>query len=150
YLNDDFEGGEIQTYEFDKNFLEYTDVVSKKPGKAWVANKTNIYKIQAGDALLLETDAWHGVLPIKSGSKYYVRQLLIYNKEHEDMIKYKNSMSSEEYEKFYEEELNKYNKLRISPILFNSLNEIDLDGPRFDGEISTLVPFILRPQDINN
>ena len=150
YLNDDFEGGEIQAYEFDKNTLDYVDKFSGKPGKAWIANKVNIYKIEAGDALLLETDAWHGVLPMRSGSKYYVRQIISYNKEHEEMIKYKKSMSLEEYEIFYKNEFDKNNKLRISPILFNSLDDIDIDSPRFAGESSTVVPFIIDKTSINS
>jgi hypothetical protein len=144
YLNDDFKGGEIEFYEYNGKTVDYVDCYSNNPGKAWVMENCKKYTIEAGDALLIETDAWHGVLPMLSGSKYYVRQLLSYNMPTEDMIRYQQTMTKDEYELFYKNESKKYSQLRISPIKFDSLNEIDIDAPRYSEETSTVVPFILE------
>jgi hypothetical protein len=63
YINDDYEGGEIEFYVEDG-----------------VENKFYPYKPKAGDVLIFPSQEpyWHGVKNIKHGHKYFVRNYLTY------------------------------------------------------------------------
>jgi hypothetical protein len=144
YVNDDYEGGELVFYKYNGKTITYTDSYSKKTGEAWVMEDVFTYKPKAGDALLLQTNAWHGVMPMKGNTpKYYIRQVLA-GSDHPVKEKYINSFNfSEEYKNFFQEEKTKADKNRITPVQFDSIDSIDLDDPKYSNAYDKRVPFII-------
>lgn len=134
YVNDDYEGGEILFFKIDGvEKAPYIDTYSGKPGEAYLVEDYFVYKMQAGDGLIFPTDYQHGVLPLKSGEKYYIRQFLT-NRDHPDLQMYKDRFSAScEFDAFYEEEKKKIPLMRVTPVLFDSLDNIDLDSPKYSG-----------------
>lgn len=146
YLNDDYEGGEVVFYTYNGEKKSYIDKSSGRKSEAWIMENPFVYKPKAGDALLIQSDAWHTVLPMKGGtSKYYIRQLLHSNSEHPDKINYIKQMG-DDYNRFYEEERKKAEKLRITPIQYNSLEDIHLDV-QFGNDPDTKVAFIVKDKN---
>jgi virulence-associated protein VapD len=76
YINDDYEGGEIQFINLET--AEESTYINKngEEKKCLLVDDPITYKPKAGDAMLFRTDHAHGVLPIK-GHKYYVRYNLV-------------------------------------------------------------------------
>jgi len=75
YINDDYEGGEIQFIDVDSaERSTYIDEYGNEK-ECWMIDDPVIYKMEAGDGLLFRTDHPHSVFPIK-GNKYYVRHFL--------------------------------------------------------------------------
>ena len=140
YLNDNFEGGELVFYTFNNKTMPYKDIYSGQTHEAWIMEDCFTYKPEAGDALFLQTDAWHAVLPMKGGSKFYVRQKL-HDAEHPDMLKYKEEYGVE-YSNFFNDEQKKAIKNRITPIPYSSIDIIDIDHPRFNNT-DTKIPCII-------
>jgi len=154
YVNDDYEGGEITFFDFRKaEKTEYKDSYSGKTGIAWVVDDYFTYKMQAGDGMIFPVDAYHGVLPIKQGGeKYYIRQFLSSNvNEAKINEKIANFNASCEFDEYFQEEFKKIKKARITPQIFDSLDVIDLDHPKYEGITDTKVPLIIRShRDISN
>jgi len=94
YINDDYEGGEIQFIDED-SAIESTYInehgVEKK---CWMIDDPVTYKMKAGDGLLFRTDVGHAVFPIK-GSKIYLRQFLL-GKTPAEFKRMQNELSREE------------------------------------------------------
>ena len=139
YLNDNFEGGELVFYTFNNKTMPYKDIYSGQTHEAWIMEDCFTYKPEAGDALFLQTDVWHAVLPMRGGSKFYARQLLFDNEriiKNKYMEEYK-----ENFDAFYELEFAKAKQNRITPILYKSLDEIDFDFQiQYLGQDDTKIP----------
>jgi hypothetical protein len=96
YVNSDYDGGEIV---FCKNKIE-------SGSEDITMQDIAIYKPEAGDALLIQADCWHGVLPMKNNtSKYYIRQILT-AAEKPEKKKYIKELGSD-YIEFFEKEKKK-------------------------------------------
>ena len=154
YVNDDYEGGEITFFDSKKDEkVEYKDSYSGKPAIAWVVDDYSTYKMQAGDGLIFPVDVYHGVLPIKNGGeKYYVRQFLSSNANESKINKERSRFNSDfEFDEYFQEEYKKVKKGRITPKIFESLDVIDLDHPKYEGHSDTKVPLIIRSyKDLTN
>jgi hypothetical protein len=154
YVNDDYEGGEITFFDSKKaEKVEYKDSYSGKPAIAWVVDDYSTYKMQAGDGLIFPVDVYHGVLPIKNGGeKYYVRQFLSSNANESKINKERSRFNSDsEFDEYFQEEDKKFKKGRITPKIFESLDVIDLDHPKYEGHTDTKVPLIIRSyKDLTN
>ena len=154
YVNDDYEGGEITFFDSKKaEKVEYKDSYSGKPAIAWVVDDYSTYKMQAGDGLIFPVDVYHGVLPIKNGGeKYYVRQFLSSNANESKINKERSRFNSDfEFDEYFQEEYKKVKKGRITPKIFESLDVIDLDHPKYEGHSDTKVPLIIRSyKDLTN
>ena len=109
--------------------------------------------MQAGDGLIFPVDVYHGVLPIKNGGeKYYVRQFLSSNANESKINKERSRFNSDfEFDEYFQEEYKKVKKGRITPKIFESLDVIDLDHPKYEGHSDTKVPLIIRSyKDLTN
>jgi hypothetical protein len=75
YINDDYEGGEIQFIDIEN--AEKTSYINQVGDEktCYYVDDPITYKMEAGDGLLFRTDIPHAVFPIK-GKKYYVRHFL--------------------------------------------------------------------------
>ena len=114
YVNSDYEGGEIV---FCKNNGRMEPGIDSS---TIVMEDVLVYKPEAGDALLIQTDVWHGVLSMKNNtSKYYIRQLLTAANSPEKN-KYIEELGTD-YEMFFEEE-NKKNQEKMSKINYKVVN----------------------------
>jgi hypothetical protein len=141
YLNNDYEGGEIIFYNYNGEEAEYTDSFSGNIGKAMVMEDAFIYKPKAGDALLIQADSWHGVMPMKnSNPKYYIRQILRCS-DHPEKAKNISQLGSK-YTDFFEKEKKLVYDNRKTPIHFSSLDKIDFDSEKYDK--NRQVPFIIK------
>jgi hypothetical protein len=146
YINDDYEGGEILFFKTDGvEKTKYIDSHSGKEGEALLVEDFFIYKMQAGDGLIFPTDLQHGVLPIKNnGEKYYIRQFI--TADHSDEYKFysKKYPNLEDFESFYNESKKEYDSLRETPILFDSVDNIDLDSPKYSYMIEKKIPCVIK------
>ena len=97
YINDDYEGGEIQF--IDHESAEKSTYVDENGNEkeCWIVDDPITYKMQAGDGLLFRTDHPHSVFPIK-GNKYYVRHFLVCP-EPKEFVDLKNQLSEEDFNK---------------------------------------------------
>jgi hypothetical protein len=126
YINDDYEGGEIFFIDVENaerkiyvdstgNHIEYL-----------LADEPLTYRMEAGDAMLFRTDVYHGVKPT-IGNKFYFRQFLDAPETLEIQNITKN-MSNEDLEKFKKNcEVEGKSKM-FTPVLFDSLEDIDVDS----------------------
>ena len=141
YLNDDYEGGEIVFYKYNDKKINYIDSYSGKNGEAMLMEDVFTYKPQAGDALLIQSNSWHSVLPMKNNtSKYYVRQILS-GADHPDKFKYL-SQPELDFNLFFKNEEFKENKKRRSPVHFSSIDNIDFDSEKYDKQHQ--IPFVVK------
>ena len=146
YLNDDFTGGEMAIYNHKGKKETYIDSYSKEKHEAMIMEDHTVYKMQAGDAILLQTNAWHGVFSMKNNtSKYYIRQLLCAS-DHPD--KQKNiELFGSNYEDFYKKEKKHFEKSRITPVPFDDLLSIDLDSPNYGESSDTKIACVVLNND---
>lgn len=92
YLNDDYEGGEICFKIFEEDYSKVLDRISYKPSK--------------GDAIVFPSKhpVYHGVKIVENGTKYIIRSYWKYWQDGtEEYYNHKNSMSTENFEKFLHE-----------------------------------------------
>ncbi len=145
YVNDDYEGGEIIFFKHEGiEKFEYTDSVSGKKGEGWYIEDHFVYKMKAGDGLIFPVDKYHGVLPIiNGGAKYYIRQFISApsHKKNQDLMA---TLSKEDYEAIYKADAEIARRERITPVIFDSIDSIDLDGPDYVGRTESLVPCIIK------
>jgi hypothetical protein len=114
YVSSDYEGGEIV---FCKNNGRMEPGIDSS---TIVMEDVLVYKPEAGDALLIQTNIWHGVLPMKNNtSKYYIRQLLTAPST-EEKNKYIEELGSD-YQIFFEKE-NKKVQEKMSKINYKIVN----------------------------
>jgi hypothetical protein len=88
--------------------------------------------MEAGDGMIFPVDLYHGVKPIgENNSKYYIRQFMTHNryKEIEDSkIKFlAGGKTEEEFEHLLEDSRKQAFATRKNPVLFNSIEDIDID-----------------------
>lgn len=92
YLNDDYEGGEICFKIFEEDYSKVLNRISYKPSK--------------GDAIVFPSKhpVYHGVKIVENGTKYIIRSYWKYWQDGtEEYYNDKNSMSTENFEKFLHE-----------------------------------------------
>lgn len=149
YINDDYEGGEILFFNhYDTDRVSYVDSKTGKTEEAWIVEDYFEYKMEAGDAMIFPVDLYHGVKPIgKNDSKYYIRQFISHNaykeiqknkreflsnydlKKHPvlDLMVRGSTRTEEDFERLIEENRKEAFAKRKNPILFNSIEDIDID-----------------------
>ena len=150
YLNNDYEGGEVFFYTFNGKKVPYVDEYSGIKREAMVMEKEYRYKPSAGDALFIQSNCWHTVMPMKNNtSKYYARQLLCDMSDHPLKDKYQEHMGPK-FEKFYSSKNEIESVSRIVPIEFKSLKSIDLDSPYYVLNPDIKVAFILEENLVND
>lgn len=95
YINDDYEGGEIQFVDFEN--AEKSTYINKdgEEKECWLVDDPLIYKMEAGDGMLFRTDHPHAVFPIK-GNKYYVRHFLV-APQPKELIEYQQTLSQDDF-----------------------------------------------------
>jgi hypothetical protein len=133
YVNDDYEGGEIIFFKHqDTDRVSYVDSKTGKTEEAWIVEDFFEYKMEAGDGMIFPVDLYHGVKPIgENNSKYYIRQFMTHNrnKQNEDAkIKFlAGGKTEEEFEHLLEDSRKQAFATRKNPVLFNSIEDIDID-----------------------
>lgn len=147
YINDDYEGGEIIFFKHqDTDRVSYVDSKTGKTEEAWIVEDYFEYKMEAGDAMIFPVDLYHGVKPIgENDSKFYIRQFLTNNTTKDvedfkyeflagDLVKHpvldimvRNGRTEEELEHLLENSRKEAFAKRKNPVLFNSIDEIDID-----------------------
>jgi len=124
YLNDDYEGGEIQFIDIEN--AEKTTYINQVGDEkiCYYVDDPITYRMEAGDGLFFRTDVPHAVFPIK-GHKYYVRHFLTapIPKEWTEMEK---NLSEEEFiEKIKEIEKDGFLNKEWRGMLFANKESID-------------------------
>jgi hypothetical protein len=148
YINDDYEGGEILFFKHqDTDRIAYVDSKTGKTEEAWIVEDFFEYKMEAGDAMIFPVDLYHGVKPIgKNDSKYYIRQFITHNAVDEfekakqeilngslekhpvlDLMVRVGTKTEEEIVQLVEDSRKEAFANRKNPILFNSIEDIDVD-----------------------
>jgi hypothetical protein len=133
YVNDDYEGGEIIFFNhYGTDRVPFVDSKTGKTEEAWIVEDYFEYKMEAGDAMIFPVDLYHGVKPIgKNDSKYYIRQFISNDKNkeiNEAKIKFlAGGNTEEEFEHLLEDSRKEAFAKRKNPVLFNSIDEIDID-----------------------
>jgi hypothetical protein len=127
YINDDYEGGEIQFIDFENaEKSTYIDQNGEEK-ECWMIDDPLIYKMEAGDGMLFRTDHPHSVFPIK-GNKYYVRHFLI-APQPQELISYKETLSDEDFfAKLAEIEKDGFENKQWHGRLFATKEDIDSTG----------------------
>jgi hypothetical protein len=132
YVNDDYDGGEIIFFKHQGvEKIKYIDTYSNKEKEAWLVEDYFKYKMKAGDGIIFPTDYYHGVLPLSGDkSKFYIRQFISapMPKEFYEKI---NNMSKENFDLLFKEDQKENSLKRIMPVLFDSVDSIDLDSPKY-------------------
>lgn len=124
YINDDYEGGEIQFVDFEN--AEKSTYINKngEEKECWLVDDPIIYRMEAGDGMLFRTDHPHSVFPIK-GNKYYVRHFLI-APQPKELIDYQKNLSHEDFiNKLAEIEKDGFENKQWHGRLFATKDEID-------------------------
>ena len=148
YINDDYEGGEILFFKHqDTDRVSYVDSKTGKTEEAWIVEDYFEYKMEAGDGMIFPVDLYHGVKPIgENNSKFYIRQFMTYNTSDEiekfkqrflagrlekhpilDVMVRGGIKTEEEFEHLLEDSRKQAFATRKNPVLFNSIEEIDID-----------------------
>lgn len=127
YINDDYEGGEIQFINFETaERSTYIDSDGKEK-ECWMIDDPVTYKMSAGDGMLFRTDHPHAVFPIK-GNKYYVRHFLV-APQPKELIHYRETLSDEDFiSKLAEIEKDGFENKQWHGRLFASKKDIDNSG----------------------
>ena len=142
YINDDYEGGELVFFKHhDVEKFTHTRA-SGEEVEGWLVEDHFVYKMEAGDAMLFTTDIYHGVLPLV-GQKYYIRQFLTAN-DNPEMAKYKAQYSESEYAEFYEQSRQKALVERVTPIMFDSVDSVNLDTEYLQDRTEKLIPVVIK------
>jgi hypothetical protein len=130
YVNDDYEGGEIFFFKHeDVEKVKYIDTYSGKEKEAWLVEDYFVYKMKAGDGMIFPTDYYHGVLPLSGDkTKFYIRQFLSAPRG-KQFYDYQEQYG-DKFDEFFKEEQKKNSLVRTMPVLFDSLDSIDLDSPK--------------------
>jgi hypothetical protein len=145
YINDDYEGGEITFYNHKTaKTAKYIDSYSGNEGEAVMVEDVFTYKMQAGDGLIFPVDVQHGVLPIKAdGEKYYIRQFLTADNSDEYKAIHASFNGDEAaFEEHFKKSKKEADLLRETPFIFDSLDSIDLDSPKYSHIMEKKVPFV--------
>lgn len=132
YINDDYNGGEIVFFQHrDCESVDYIDSITKEKGKCLIVKDFFEYKMQAGDAMLFDTEIFHAVNILEDNkSKYYIRQFLTHSpseKYHIEKQKYLDQgFAEKDFEDFIKKEELYLRNNRPTPVLFNDINNISL------------------------
>jgi hypothetical protein len=142
YVNDDYLGGEILFIDLETaikstftnsegNEIEY--LLIEQPIK---------YKMEAGDAMLFRTDVYHAVLPIV-GKKHYIRHFLTAPAE-EWVAEEKLKHTDEEWEALKIEKHKEDNTRLRTPLVFDSVEDIDINSQKYTGWVGTQIPCVIN------
>lgn len=145
YVNDDYEGGEI--IFFKDEGIEKTTYIDKGTGEErplWYVEDHFVYKMEAGDGMIFPVDLYHGVLPITGGGeKYYIRQFITYVTEDEFQAEKKRFLESgkseEEFEAMVTDIRSKTHANRITPVIYNSIEEIPLNMSKDNPQVACII-----------
>lgn len=145
YVNDDYEGGEIIFFTHEGvEKAKYIDTYSGKEKEAWLIEDYFSYKMEAGDGIIFPTDYYHGVGKLSGDkSKFYIRQFLSAPHPAEFYEKM-NSMSPEDFQKALDEDRKNFSLNRIMPVIFDSLDSIDLDGPKYSQVLESQIACVIK------
>lgn len=141
YINDDYTGGDIVFFKHHdvEKFIHTKSTGEEVEG--WLVEDHFVYKMQAGDALLFTTDIYHGVLPLV-GEKYYLRQFLTAaNPERLEKI---NKYSESEYAEIFEKDRNQAKLDRITPVMFDSIESVNMESEFLKDRKETLIPVVIK------
>jgi hypothetical protein len=145
YVNDDYEGGEIVFFK-DEGIEKtiHTDKATGKQRPLWYVEDYFVYKMEAGDGMIFPVDLYHGVLPITGGGeKYYIRQFITHIAEDEFESEKKKFLESgkteEEFETMLADIKSKTYANRITPVIYNSIEDIPLDTSTGTPQIACII-----------
>lgn len=145
YVNDDYEGGEIIFFTHENvEKAKYIDTYSGKEKEAWLIEDYFSYKMEAGDGMIFRTDYYHGVGKLSGDkSKFYIRQFLSapHPKEYYEKME---ALSPEDFQKELDKDRKKYSLDRTMPVIFDSLDSIDLDSPKYSQVIENQVACVIK------
>jgi len=151
YVNDDYEGGDLIFFKHEGiKTAKYIDTYSGREAEAWIIEDYFEYKMEAGDGMIFPTDYYHGVKLLSGDkSKFYIRQFLSapYAPEYYEKMR---SMPQEEFEALLKSDQKKESLDRLMPVIFDSLDAIDLDSPKYSQVVEKQVACIIgTKQDIS-